>query len=151
MATKQFLTTFVLAASLGIASTAAHAYNRNFSVANHSNTVIEELFVSPDWDDGWGPDQLGNSVLYPGDQFNLQVKVIAGSGTGKRDQDQAMTRSFDLSQILNARVILPQFPDTCLNNCGQFFDSCVRMALGRTHIQEQCYRDLQRCNSVCKQ
>jgi hypothetical protein len=43
-------------------------------IENRSDWVIEELYMSPTDEDEWGPDQLEEDILEPGDSFTL-VKV----------------------------------------------------------------------------
>lgn len=43
------------------------------NVKNESGYTIWYLYVSPSTDDNWGPDQLGSSVLSPGETYSISI------------------------------------------------------------------------------
>ncbi|MEL6348560.1 MAG: hypothetical protein AAFV53_35980 [Myxococcota bacterium] len=52
-------------------STAAIAAPATVQMTNQSQYVIMELYLSPTSSNEWGPDQLGQHVIAPGDTFEL--------------------------------------------------------------------------------
>lgn len=72
--------------SFGVASS---AYALQLQVINKSKTSIHHLYVSAENQKEWGPDQLGDAQVDPGNQFNLHgiqagtwdVKLVAEDGT----------------------------------------------------------------------
>ena len=51
----------------------AQAAAQSFTVANKSNLEVWEIYASPDFDDDWGIDRLGDSTLAPGDEFLVHM------------------------------------------------------------------------------
>ena len=51
----------------------AHAQGSRYAltVRNRSANPVYRLYVSPSNTERWGPDQLGNRVIFPGNEFTL--------------------------------------------------------------------------------
>ena len=45
----------------------------SITVVNNSNVEIRHLYLSPADNDNWGPDQLNQSVIAPGQSVTIQV------------------------------------------------------------------------------
>lgn len=68
----------------------AEPQSATIRVANNSNFEIRFLYLSPANSDDWGPDQLNNSVLRPGESFTInnvacpgsQIKVVSEDADG---------------------------------------------------------------------
>lgn len=46
---------------------------QDFIVQNNGGLVVTYVYVSADYEDNWGPDVLGNEVLYPGEQVEVYI------------------------------------------------------------------------------
>jgi hypothetical protein len=49
----------------------AHADKVNITIKNSSDWTLEELYLSPSKQEDWGPDQLAEKVVKPGESFTL--------------------------------------------------------------------------------
>jgi len=49
----------------------ALAENVNITIKNSSDWTVEELYLSPSKQSEWGPDQLAEKVVKPGESFTL--------------------------------------------------------------------------------
>jgi hypothetical protein len=49
----------------------ALAENVNITIKNSSDWTLEELYLSPSKQADWGPDQLAEKVVKPGESFTL--------------------------------------------------------------------------------
>jgi hypothetical protein len=58
-------------ASVAITATAADKKKASVKVVNKSDWTIVELYLSPVNDTKWGPDQLGEETIKPGDTYTL--------------------------------------------------------------------------------
>lgn len=84
-----FLVALCALAALPLLSN-ARARANSINVVNSSNRQIIHIYLSPPNTDAWGPEQLGNSTLSPGQSFAIadvtcgesQVKVVAEDGDG---------------------------------------------------------------------
>ncbi len=59
------------ALALTVASGAARADPRDFTLVNETSVVIVEAYVSSSAKDTWDEDILGNDVLRPGERFHV--------------------------------------------------------------------------------
>ena len=57
-------------AAVGIVST-AHAKPVDVEFVNSSKWTIDEMYLSTTHEDKWGPDQLGEAVIKPGESYKL--------------------------------------------------------------------------------
>ena len=81
-------------------SASSQSAPQSFIVANESNLELWEIYASPDHDEEWGIDRLGNSTLSPGEEFLVDmsgfgdhcifdVLITSGpSGSGPRQIDR---------------------------------------------------------------
>jgi hypothetical protein len=49
----------------------AKAENVSITIENKSDWTLEEFYLSPSKQEEWGPDQLENKVVKPGESFTL--------------------------------------------------------------------------------
>lgn len=61
------------AAFAAMTATPAVAGIQDFTLLNQSGATITYIYVSANYDDSWGPDLLGNDVLYAGQAFQVQI------------------------------------------------------------------------------
>ncbi|HLH26726.1 MAG TPA: hypothetical protein VK066_29735 [Chloroflexota bacterium] len=108
-AARRPLVAGLAALALGTALLAPHsafADQRDFSVVNHSGTVITQLYVSPSASNRWGVDQLGSAVIRPGNSFTLHfteeqaggtclfdLRIVAADGTSTVDSGVNLCRT----------------------------------------------------------
>lgn len=57
--------------SMAVAAMAADKKKASVKVVNKSDWTIVELYLSPVDDTKWGPDQLGDETIKPGDTYTL--------------------------------------------------------------------------------
>ena len=70
--------------------TSARARTNSINVVNNSNRSIIHVYLAPPGTDNWGPEQLGDAAISPGQSHVLadvacgqsQVKVVAEDGDG---------------------------------------------------------------------
>ena len=65
-----------------------HAQPAGIRVVNNSALEIRHLYLSPPDRDDWGPNQLGNSVIRPGETFTLDAVSCAQSEIKLIAEDQ---------------------------------------------------------------
>src|ERR687884_683680 len=68
--------------------THTRAQSASIRVVNNSALEIRHLYLSPPDRDDWGPDQLGNSVIRPGETFTLDAVSCAQSEIKLIAEDQ---------------------------------------------------------------
>ena len=57
----------------GATRQAARSVDPSFRLGNASNVTMREAYVSSSNDNAWGPDQLGQHVLQPGQHFVIRL------------------------------------------------------------------------------
>ncbi len=80
----------VACAALAVPLTHARPRAVAITIVNNSQREILHLYLSPPGEDNWGPDQLNDSVIRPGETFTLgsvscngsQVKLIGEDKDG---------------------------------------------------------------------
>ena len=77
---------FVIALATAF-SIPARAENSNITVHNNSSFAIHHMFLSPVGEGKWGADQLGEHVVAPGGQYELQDVPCADYDLKLIDED----------------------------------------------------------------
>ena len=70
----------LIAAGLGLliaCGTAAAQGSDSFYIRNSGSATLEGLRVSPDYSTRWGDEQLGSTVLEPGEEIEVHVDGMA--------------------------------------------------------------------------
>lgn len=68
---RTWLVTSLLSLTLLSTACVVHDGDSTLTVENSSSYVIEELYLAQIDDPSWGPDLLGNDVLFPGESTTL--------------------------------------------------------------------------------
>jgi hypothetical protein len=115
MPSLQSFRNFAVAAAVALptsfaANAPAQAGLQNFTMNNNTDTTIERVYISPNNDDGWGPDRLGRTqVIRPGNShrfnftgfdecvFDIKVVFADGTNTEKRDVDLCQISTFNVN------------------------------------------------------
>ena len=100
------LAVLALGTALLTAAPSASADQRDFRVVNDSNSTIMRLYVSPASSDRWGPDQLGDGVIHPGNSFSLHfdqgqagntclfdLRIVTASGSAVEKHEVNLCRT----------------------------------------------------------
>jgi hypothetical protein len=66
----------------------ARAQGASATFVNHSSVGIHHIYLSSRGADAWGPDQLGQEVLQPGDSLRLSGIRCAPSDIRLMDEDE---------------------------------------------------------------
>ena len=78
----------LLMAAIVVAGPLANAQGASATFVNHSSVDIHHIYVSPYGAEAWGPDQLGQQVLQPGDSLQLSGIRCDSSDIKLVDQDE---------------------------------------------------------------
>ena len=74
-------------AAIIVAAPPASAQGASATFVNHSSVDIQHIYLSPRGAESWGPDQLGQQVLQPGDSLQLSGIRCDPSDIKLVDQD----------------------------------------------------------------
>ena len=85
----------IAAVAMALWAAPALADTHKFTIKNNGGHQIDRVFLSPISSDKWGPDQMGDDVIAPGDSQSwdidtdceMDVKVVYHDGTTKVKQD----------------------------------------------------------------
>lgn len=81
-----------------LAPVAQAAKKADVTIVNKSDWTIEELYLSPNDEDSWGPDQLKQHVIEPGESFKL-TQIPCGTWDVKlvdEDGDECVVAGVDI-------------------------------------------------------
>jgi len=72
---KRLTALSVVTLGLYVASGLSSAYAgiQDFIVRNYSGNTVLYVYVSADYESSWGPDVLGNDVLYSGEELEIYI------------------------------------------------------------------------------
>ncbi len=69
----------LVAGTLALGASTAFADPRDFTFENDSDSVVTQVYVSPESDNTWGDDVLGKDILAPGEQVDLTFDGAGGT------------------------------------------------------------------------
>ena len=105
---------FILSAALFfLAPSVAHAKKATIKIINKSKWEIHHLYLSPTSERHWGPDQLGDDVLEPGDSFTLSkidcddydIKVVDEDGDECVIEEQSLCNDDSVWKITSDELL----------------------------------------------
>jgi hypothetical protein len=71
MRTLRFVFAVVVVAAIGLAGAAHAQKSSKVTVINKSDWTLVEFYMAPSDSDDWGPDQLKDNIIEPGENFTL--------------------------------------------------------------------------------